>query len=318
MSSAEARKTYTRISILVGEGSATQNIQIPRKAMKACRYFQEKLEDGSRIPKVDPKIFQVVIDYLSTSVISKARGADIVVFKTLFEENALLNFAKAWVLGHEFELPEIQNRLVDAYSKWYTKLLLARNSVKPSAAAFAWLRDHVANHTPAEKFLVDFAAGMRRYKDIRWATDVNNDLPQDIATYIDDRFVRVIAVEGSRVDRILNNDHEFKICMGDKHVKSKTLKILPPLYTPPMVLGPPAATVRPATARMDSSTSLRSIGSIRTIKLFRTANSSLVSFPPLGELDGKSELKEETSDDDSVESVDFSRFPNNLWKLSRS
>ncbi|KAF1972143.1 hypothetical protein BU23DRAFT_569362 [Bimuria novae-zelandiae CBS 107.79] len=310
-----SRKLYKKTSVYIGEGTATQIVEIPISAMKACPCLQETLEDGSRIPYVDLKIFQVVIDYLNTNTILKARGADITIFDPLFDgEDALLDFAKAWVLGHELELPEFQNRLVDAYNNWYAKSLVARTPISPSAAAFSWLRDHIANHTPAGKFLVEFSAGMCRF-DV--GSNVDEKLNKDIAGYIQNRWTHVLAKQGNKADRILNNGREFRIWTSDKHVQARTLKIVPPLCTPPM--GP----VSPATlaeswqstkGRPGSSASLRSVGSVRTVRLCRTKNSSFLSFPPPEELDGESELREESSDNDSGESIDFLRSPDNLRK----
>lgn len=290
-----SKSVDSSISISIGQGDSAQEFHIPHAARRACAYLQKNLEDGSSLPYVDPKSFKAVIDFLGMNVLEKMSGADSTAFTPLFEAgDAMLKFAQTWALGHEFELPEFQNRLVDAYSRWYAKLVSASTPVRTSPEAFAWLRNAIANHTPAEKFLVDFAAGMRRFED---AAPPDPTMDKDIAGYIANRWA-LLAAEGDKADRILNADAVFKVAKTDRHVQSRTLKIVSPPETPPVS---PAVLRRPAAARAVSS------ASVHTVRLFKSNNSSLLSFPPPASLDRESELREESSDDS--DSVDFSRFP---------
>ncbi|KAJ4301767.1 hypothetical protein N0V90_003861 [Kalmusia sp. IMI 367209] len=296
--SVKTKSIDTGISVRIGEDKCAEEIFIPQAAMNACPYFKEVLEQDACLPYVEPGIFHVVIDFLSMSFIEKMTGVDSTAFAPLLEDDdALLCFAKTWSLGHELELPDLQNKLVDVYSQFYAKLLTSRerNHIMPSAEAFAWIRDHIANHTPAEKFLVDFVAGMRRLYD---GTSSDTILDQDIAGYIEMRW-GLIADLGDKADRILSNDPIYKVSKKDKHVQMKTVKIVPPPHTPPTI----------PTSFITQSTSNRPIMhhrnnssiSVRTVCLSKVSTSSFVSFPPPKSLEETYDsVKEDNSDEDTI------------------
>jgi len=258
------------ISIKVGQGDNEETIHVHEKVWKSYPYLHLRLEDGSCLPYVDLKTAQVTFDFLHLGILDRINGNEGAVFNRLFEPctDASINFSKAWHLGHEFELPDFQSKLVGAYRGWYAKLLQERTQIIPSAAAFLWLRDYVSYHTPAEKFLIDFAAGMCHLGK-SGPPEAIKDLPEDTIKHIENRYGPSEAIKhlpegiikhienrcgpseaikdlpediikhienrwlllsenGESADRILKNHKDFRIHSTDMHVECKKVKIIPP------------------------------------------------------------------------------------------
>ncbi|KAF2240948.1 hypothetical protein BU26DRAFT_511762 [Trematosphaeria pertusa] len=239
------------VDVTVGRTGCAQLIHLPPVVRRACPFLRE-IDHGSAIPDVDPVLFQIVVDYLdSRTLLDKMNPASTCVLGKLADGSKMtLEFAKAWHLGHALGLPELQNKLVDVFREAYVQLQHDRIQLVPDAAPFTLLRDYIGYHTPAEKFLVDFYAGLYRY-DKAFSMEKLRGVPKDIADYIMNRW-SLLADLGNPADRIINNDPNFKVRMAEHPELRAKLRIVPPPSWPPLT---PPTTPKQASAVLAKSPS---------------------------------------------------------------
>lgn len=267
------------IDVKVSRGDRKAIIHIPHAAMSACAFFHTYLVHGSHIKNAEPEIFQIIVDYLSNeapvTVETLSAGKP--------DESVLFTFAKAWQLGHELDIPDFQNALIDELRVLYATLLEDRVRVTPSLKPFIWLRDYVGYHTTAEKFLVDFYAGLICFDRTMPGSKLTKYVTDDIAHYIKLRW-DVLRELGSESDRILTNAEEFKVYdLGESHYAS-VLHIVTPRTTIPASLAheqASAALARKGSWRKARQHSTRSVDGLfmGRARLSIRDPSSLASFP---------------------------------------
>lgn len=220
------------IHIYVGKSTAEQVIRIPTAALKGCTFFRENLVNGCSIPYVDPRIFKAVVNYLdSQGILGMVKSTSAAFEPIVLGEDVMLKFAKTWQLAHELDLPELQNKLIDIFRVFYPQLRQDKIILAPSAAAFTWLRDTVGHHSRAEKFLVDFYAGLH-VDDKRFTRLKVSHLPDDVAKFIFER--REFLVWNKKDDRILNGSSEFKVHKNEPNVRLGIQVVAP--SSPPATL----------------------------------------------------------------------------------
>ncbi|KZM23923.1 hypothetical protein ST47_g4954 [Ascochyta rabiei] len=103
------------------------------------------------------------------------------------DNNALLNLAKAWHVCDLLEMPGLQNKLLGTYRGHYLRCLKNHIRLPLDPEPFAYLRDNIGNHTKAERFIVDFHAGLMQTES-RFEPMIFSSLPNDIVINIKDRW----------------------------------------------------------------------------------------------------------------------------------
>lgn len=174
----------------------------------------------------DPVVLGIIIEHLQTISIFGlvSISASGCLLSLASGEQSLLNFAKAWHVLDMLRLPKLQNKLLKIYRTYYLKRLKRmRHCRQPSESKpidsepFVYLRNNMGNHSTAEKFLVDFHAGlMRNQRELR-RRDFEG-LPHDVATLIGDRWLQLCDRDRKdshqsdfNHDRIAAGDHCYKV-----------------------------------------------------------------------------------------------------------
>ncbi|ORY18353.1 hypothetical protein BCR34DRAFT_610357 [Clohesyomyces aquaticus] len=264
------------MNVKVGPRGHEQTIHIPGQALQSCPFLRQHVVEGSAITNIDPIIFKILIQYLDNGF-----G-----LSDLAEQpRIMLSFAKAWHLAKAIELPVLQNRLTDFFRGAYLNHLHTRSDIQPDPEAFAYLRDFVGYYSEAEKFMIDFHAGLCHLKDESDLYFELVSLPQDIIESIVYRRRRIIA-SGGVEDRIMDRPYHFHVSESAVTDNPWALRIVPPPESSSFVLSPSKAQLvrvahqpgqRPSAQRSTSwSSSLR--------------KKILVCLPGLSSVSGEAEV----------------------------
>ncbi|KAF2268740.1 hypothetical protein CC78DRAFT_607950 [Lojkania enalia] len=228
----ESPQSYGRgINILVGRRGDEEEIFVTSRVLRACPVLKRSLIEGYWVVNVNPAIFRILIEHLNNE-----RGID----RLLHGPHLMLSFAKAWYLAKAFGLPNFQNRLTDLFQEKYCQLLRDRVIIQPDQEPISFLQSNVGFHTQAEKFIIEFYAGL-----CRWYGDISpklEGLAPDTARHIAERWRLIVSSEG-RNDRIM--DYRCFRVPSTVLDNPKILQICPP-PTPPLS--------RPATVPVQAST----------------------------------------------------------------
>lgn len=192
-------------------------VQFNPAVLDGCPYLKANLTDGCTITNVEHIVFKSLMDFLSGR-------HDL--SELLHSRSILLNFAQAWVLGRAIGLPEFQNALIKAFRVRYVELLRNGIYITPLVEPINFLRDTVGYHSVAEKFIIDFHAGL-----LHSSGDPNSavhTLPEDIAKHVLDR-LHLIAHSRAKNDRILNDLATFAVPSISRGARNQgwSLKIVP-------------------------------------------------------------------------------------------
>jgi hypothetical protein len=188
--------------IQVGRSINAQTIHIPQCLLNLCPVLNTRLVPGCRIANADPAVFATVIGHIQTisefgliSISAPGRLSQLI-----SGEQSLLNFAKAWHVLDMLRKPTLQEKLLKIYRAHYLKCLKDRvhGEQDPKASEstpldpdpFVYLRNNVGYHSKAEKFLINFHAGlMRNQKELR-RSDFKL-LPPEIGALVRDRWLEL-------------------------------------------------------------------------------------------------------------------------------
>ncbi|KAF2631224.1 hypothetical protein BU25DRAFT_455543 [Macroventuria anomochaeta] len=226
------------LTIQVGRSIDAQTVHVPQSVLDSCSILGGLLLPGCRIVNADPIVFAIIIEYLHMSSIM-----DLITFSTpghlqelTINENPLLSLAKAWHVGDMLRMPDLQNRLFKVYRAYYMQCLEDRlrppldpeplDSKPLDPEPFVYLRDNIGNHTKAEKFIVDFHAGLMQNQAVLKRNDFKL-LPNDIAVKIRYRWFELsgrvrkdsLHPELSN-DRIAAKDSCYRVTKDDAIVQS--------------------------------------------------------------------------------------------------
>ena len=189
--------------------------------LSLCPTLKDRLKPGCRIVNTDPVVLAIVIEHLQTiSVFGfMSIGASGSLSNLASGEQSLLNFAKAWHVLDMLRMPELQNKLLKIYRKYYLKCVkrvrnrLQLSELKPLALEpFAYLRDNLGYHSKAEKFLIDFHAGLMRYQRRLRLSDFRL-LTSDIRDLVTDRWLQLCGK--ARKDSHQSDFNHDRIAAGD-------------------------------------------------------------------------------------------------------
>lgn len=147
----------------------------------------------------DPVILVIIIEHLQTisvfvliSINASGRLSNLP-----SGEQSLLNFVKARHVLNMLHKPVLQNKLLKIYRKYYLKCLkLRRHQRQPSdlepidPEPFVYLRTNVGNYSKAEKFWVDFHAGLMQHQRELRRSDFRL-LPREIGDLVRDRWIQL-------------------------------------------------------------------------------------------------------------------------------
>jgi hypothetical protein len=116
-------------------------------------------------------------------------------------------------------MPTLQNKLLKIYRMYYLKCLKrARHRLHPSESKpldpepFVYLRNNLGYHSKAEKFLIDFHAGLMQYQRQLRRGDFGL-LPSDIRDLITNRWLQLCG--RARKDSHQSNCNHDRIAAGD-------------------------------------------------------------------------------------------------------
>lgn len=213
--------TTNGLHIQVGRSLDAQTIHIPKSVIDSCPALKDFLVPGCRIVNADPAVFTIIIEHMQSIVsfglISFSAPGHL--HELTLSNVPLLNFAKAWHIGDMLRMPDLQNNIIKVYSTHYTKCLdddlnlsLPPGPIDPQP--FAYLRDNIGFHTKAERFLIDFYAGLVKDHP-KLKRDDYKFLSTDIALLIKDRWKQLRGRRDSTQatlsnDRIIARDRCFK------------------------------------------------------------------------------------------------------------
>ncbi|KAF1993205.1 hypothetical protein P154DRAFT_583028 [Amniculicola lignicola CBS 123094] len=221
------------LRVTVRRDHLEESLSISSRALKACPALKDELTDGSIILNFDPLVFRIIVEYLDNG-----RGLD----RLIQGPQILLSFAKAWHIARVLELSEVLNRLIDIFRQEYIRLLHNELQIEADGEPFIELRNYIGLYTAAEKFLVDFHAGIwRREKDV---SERLERMPPDIGRHIEEQWKCLVDSDGAQ-DRILHVSDYFKL--DKKKLKERRWR----LYTKP-----PTVVSRPSSSRLGTSPSL--------------------------------------------------------------
>ncbi|KAF3044909.1 hypothetical protein E8E11_003662 [Didymella keratinophila] len=185
--------------IQVGRSINARTVRIPLDVLDLCPTLNDHLIPGCRIVNADPVVLAIVIEHLQTisvfgfmSISASGRQSNLASGK-----QSLLKFAKTWHVLDMLRMPELQNKLLEIYRRYYLKCLKrVRHQLQPlestplDSEPYVYLRNNLGNHSKAEKFLVDFHAGLMRYQRQLRLSDLSL-LPPDIRDLITDRWLQL-------------------------------------------------------------------------------------------------------------------------------
>ncbi|KAF1928106.1 uncharacterized protein M421DRAFT_5752 [Didymella exigua CBS 183.55] len=200
--SGSSETTDDGFNIQVGRSVSAQTIYIPHCVLGLCPILSDRLLPGCRIVNADSVVFTIVIEHLRSisifGLISFSAPGHL--SKLTSGEQPLLNFAKAWHVLDMLRKPALQDKLLKIYRTYYMKCLEDRNhrqqDLEPSelkpldSEPFVYVRNYVGYHSKAERFLIDFHAGlMQKQKQLR-RSDFKS-LPPEIAVLVRDRWLEL-------------------------------------------------------------------------------------------------------------------------------
>lgn len=141
----------------------------------------------------------------------------------------MLKLAKAWHIAHMLQLVHLQNKLVATFSATYRHHIKSWTQVRVEPEAFQYLEDHLGTHTKIEKFIIDFYAGLARYRAGFSAQELE-PLPRDVAAWLRRRREQ-LAAHDSVGDPILNNDNCYDVT-GEETTRHHSLQVINPVLQP--------------------------------------------------------------------------------------
>ncbi|KAF2121341.1 hypothetical protein BDV96DRAFT_594551 [Lophiotrema nucula] len=209
------------IKIKVGSNGEEEEVHVSSHALKMCPILRNNVQQGSLISNANPVVFRILIEYLNNG-----RGLE----RLTARPDTMMAFAQAWHLAKAIGLPNIQDKLIGVFRNKYCQLLQDRVPIQPNQEPIAYLRDHVGYHTPAEKFIVDFYAGL-----CRWTDDISGQtqgLSTDTAKHITDRWDTIMRTNGTN-DRITAGSHSFQAKPNSLLDNKWTLRITTPSSSRP-------------------------------------------------------------------------------------
>jgi hypothetical protein len=215
------------IHVQVGKAPNAQTVHISPAALRASPFLRERLSEGVRIINVDPIVFKVALRYIEKSGFVTRWWSHT---KDPFDElvngdETILNLVKAWHLGYMLDLPRMQNKVIEAFRKYYNKSLKSPSPVPLSQEAFNHLRSHIGWRTKCERLLFDFYASLAFHRK-GYCSEEFEQLPHDIARELVQRCARM-AVDKKLANYIANNNAEYQVTAGDNWLPA-TLHVLPP------------------------------------------------------------------------------------------
>jgi hypothetical protein len=236
------------------------DIRINSSVLDACPFLNAIITDGCTVTNVEYTVFKSLIDFLS---------GQHELPELLYTRSILLNFAEAWVLGRAIGLPEFQNTLIKTFRGRYLEMLSGKLYIIPSIEPINFLRNTVGYHTVAEKFIIDFYAGLLHASGDPGS--MVQSLPWDIAQHILDRVV-LISQSRAKNDRILNDLGAFAIPSISVGVRDQgwSLQFASPAPATDRMI-PHSSSVRPR---------LRSTESARTLTARDRSPTSSKARPP--------------------------------------
>jgi hypothetical protein len=176
----------------VGNSTDAHTICVPQSVLDYCASLSGLLLPGCRIINADPDVFAIIIEYLQSCIMLGV--ADFSQSGQLEEltihEDPLLNFAKAWHVGNMLRMPGLQNRLLQVYRVYYKECLQGQLRPVMKPAAFNYLMKNFGSGTKAEKFIIDFHAGLMQ-NDPKLKRNEFGMLPHNIQANIKTRWVEL-------------------------------------------------------------------------------------------------------------------------------
>ncbi|KAF9694723.1 hypothetical protein EKO04_007246 [Ascochyta lentis] len=216
------------IDVQVGRSIDAQTIHIPHSVLRSCPALSTLLTPGCRISNADPVIFAIIIEHLECSSILGTFRFNVPghLQELISGKGALLNFAKAWHVGNMLEMHGLQNKLLEIYRVHYLQCLKDHVHLPVDPEPFTYLRDNIGNHTMAERFLVDFHAGLMQTESRFEPKDLGL-LPNDIVINMRDRWKELSGqvrkdslLSELRSDRIAAGSSNYKVSKDDATLHS--------------------------------------------------------------------------------------------------
>ena len=248
-------------SIQVGNSTDAQTVVIPQTVLDHSRVLLGLLQPYCRIINADASIFSIIIEYLHSCI-----TLGIMDFSTsgqlrelTIHEHSLLNFAKAWHVGDMLRMPGLKNRLIQVFRAFYMRCLQTQRRPTMRPEAFIYIRRHLGKGSKAERFIVDFLAGlMQRDPNLK-----RNDfrlLHRSVQVAIRDRWIELTGrgLKGRRDsaqhnldnDRIISGATSYQDTPGEvaRHADFRIQYSYNRLYTS-FGLSPPLSGIRAVAAR---------------------------------------------------------------------
>lgn len=190
-----------------------------------CSTLNDRLIPGCRIVNADHVVLATVIEHLQITSVSSLMSVSASgrLSNLVSGEQSLLNFAKARHVFDMLRMPALQNKLLKIYRRHYlTCLKRVRHGRQSSeqkpldSEPFVYLRDNLGYHSKAEKFLIDFHAGLMRYQRQLRLSD-SRSLLSDIRDLITNRWLQICG--RARKDSHQSDFHHDRKAIGDPYYK---------------------------------------------------------------------------------------------------